>query len=614
MDAFRKPAVGHGRHAAGCAAIPVSVFIAPPVAPIAPPLRRRADTAGRGYSNSVLALTTAGAMALTSLAPPSVTHAPAQLTRAVLDANVQLTGVVSPAEVTALVNSLDGALASAGSTVSALVAVPGQTVAGALNAAATVNNVFFGLLTLASSSPVLRAAMDGLRTVSAGGLSRLANTVSSLNATMALTTKQMADLLTTTLTGSLGTVIGAVVDLVNNPFSLSKYVKLADAPIDAAGLGLSSGITALEDLGTNAFSVGNAVVTGVTGQIKTAISAINAVFSVGHNLAPNAVLSGLFTAVHGIVTAPLNALVNSTDGISKAVMNAGDDVVSALADTAAADVHLWLGDGTSAGALQRAINTVGAAPLSISSYVTAVSTLLTAAIKTVTATTGIAAQRLAQIPFTFTGDLTSAGAGVINAFINGTANVVAGLLHAAGVPTILSGISYGVAQLAIAVNNHVARGIRYTLDSVATHVAEALGSPALSKAKTSGAAAVSAVATEPSAPAAARPAPAASEAQPPASKPATKATAASDTDVRKPVAAVGVTAKGSATAAVDSADSTASADSSSRRPTTSARARTARKSGRHSADAHSAAKPAKGASSSTGSHSSSTQQGRHRQS
>ena len=544
----------------------------------------------------MLALTTAGAMALTSLTLPSVHHPAASITRVVAAPEMQLTGVISPAEVTALVDSLQDVLASTTSTVSTLVSVPGQTVAGALNAAATVNNVFFGLLSLASSSsPVLKAALEGVRMVSFNGLARLARTVGSVSSAMTLTTEQLSTLLTTTLTGSLGTVIGAVADLLNNPFSLSKYVKLADAPIDAAGLALSSGITALEDLGTNAVSVGDAMVKGVAAQVKTAISAVNAVFVVGHNLTANAVLDGLLTAVHGIVTAPLNAVVNSVIGVSTAVTNGIDDVLSALADTATADVHLWLGDGTSAGALQRAIDTIGAAPLSVTSYATAVSTLVSAAIQTVTKTAGISAQKLAQIPFTAAGDLAKAGAGAINAFINGTAGVVAGILQVAGVPSLFYNISYGVAALAVAVNNRLASGIAYTLDTVATKVSQALGAPVPSTGKTSVATAVSVAASVS--------APAASAGSAAVTKSAAKVVATRAERVRKPVAAT-------------AADDTASAGPSTEQSTGPDTAGTPRKRGRHSAGAHSSASSSNAASSSTsttGRHGS-VQQGRHHRS
>lgn len=580
---------GHGRHAAGRAAIPVSAFLSAPVSATAP--IRRAEAAGRGPSPAVLALTTAGAMALTSLALPTVIHPPTSISRVVAAPDVQLTGVISPAEVTALVDSLHEVLASTSSTVSTLVSVPGQTVAGALNAAATVNDVFFGLLSLASSSsPVLKAVLEGLRMVSANGLWRLASTVSSVNSAMVLSTKQLSTLLTTTLTGSLGTVVGAVADLLNNPFALSTYVKLADVPVDAAGLALHSGISALADLGTNALAAGNAVVQGIAAQVNTAISAINAVFVIGHNMTASAALDGLLTSVHGIVTAPLSALVNSVDGISTAVTNGADDVLGALADTAAADVRLWLGDGTSAGAVQQAINAVGAAPLSIASYATAVSTLVAAAISTVTKTVGISAQKLAQIPFTMAGDLAKAGAGAVNAFINGTAGVVAGLLQAAGVPSLLYNISYGVAAFAVAVNNHLASGIAYTLDGVATTVARALGAPAASTGKTSGVAAVSTAASVTA-----------------ATTPAAKVATAHTERVRKPVAAADPG---------DSTSATGSPDSSAAQSDGSGTAHTPRKHGRHSADGNPSASSSTAASSSTsatGRHGS-AQQGRHHRS
>lgn len=475
IDAIRVSAGGRGRHAAGGnAAIPVSVFLSP-AAPQCP--RRRHEPVLRPSTNAALALGIVGAVGLTTLAAPPVARAPMHVATT-SHADVRLAGVVQPSDVIALVGALDGAMASASATVATLIAIPGQTAADALKAAAFVNNVFFELLTLASPNAVLTAALNGLKSVSVNGLSRLANTVWSLNSDMVLTAKQMSTLLTTALTGSLGTVIGAVADLLNNPLSLPRYAGLADAPLNVAGLALSSGITALNDLGVNAFSAGNAVVTGVLSQIKTVIDGVNGLFAVGHALIPNAVVDGLLTAVHGIVMSPLNAVVNGAIGLSAAITNVGADLVSAVADTAAADVHLWLGDGLSAGALQTAINSVAVAPLSITGYATAVSTLVTAAIATVTTTVGVGAGKLAAIPFTLAGDLTTAGASAMNAFISGTANVVAGLLQVVGVPSLLYNVSYGVAQVAIWINNHLASGIKYELDNFAAHVAAVLGASA----------------------------------------------------------------------------------------------------------------------------------------
>ena len=326
-----------------------------------------------------LALTTAVSLAFTPLMLPAPAMRDIALPN-ITAPRLQLAAAINPADVDALVANLNAALNSASGTVTNLVGAPGQTVSGALNSAVSLNDTLWAGLIDATDSKPLLAIIKTLKASAGNGLSQLATTVDSANGDVVLATGQLTDLLTSTITGSLGSVLHAVATVVNNPLALPSYTGLINAPIDIAGLLLTQGIGAVDNLGTNVLSVTNTVVRGVTAQVSNALDTFNGLIGAGKTLTDLDLINGLLTAVQGIVSAPVTAAVAGVNGLSTTIVNAASTALGRVADGASDAIATWIGDGTGGGAIQHVINTIGSAPLSAASYTRAISVLVGAGI------------------------------------------------------------------------------------------------------------------------------------------------------------------------------------------------------------------------------------------
>ena len=357
---------------------------------------------------------------------------------------LELTAAINPADVTALINNLNAALQSASTTVTGLVGTPGQTLANALGSAATLNDSLWDGLIDATDNRTLAAILTTLKDTAGNGLSRLSNSVDAANGTIVLTTGQLADLLTSTLTGSLGTALHAVATVINNPLALPSYTGLINTPLDIAGLLVTQGIGAVNNLGANVLTVTNTVVTGVTAQVDNALDTFNGLLSAGKTLTGIDLINGLLTAVQGIVSAPVTAAVAGVNGASTTLTNAAATTLGKIADGASDAIATWIGDGTRSGAIQEVINTIGSAPLSPASYTHAVSVLVGAGITTVTQVAHTAGS-LASVPFTAAAGITTAAADVITALTSGLATAASGIMQAAGLPSLVYGLPHAMA-------------------------------------------------------------------------------------------------------------------------------------------------------------------------
>lgn len=391
-----------------------------------------------------LALTTAAALTLTPLVLPPPTT-PLHLSLPHVSApRLELTAAINPADVTALINNLNAALQSASTTVTGLVGTPGQTLANALGSAATLNDSLWDGLIDATDNRTLAAILTTLKDTAGNGLSRLSNSVDAANGTIVLTTGQLADLLTSTLTGSLGTALHAVATVINNPLALPSYTGLINTPLDIAGLLVTQGIGAVNNLGANVLTVTNTVVTGVAAQVDNALDTFNGLLGAGKTLTGIDLINGLLTAVQGIVSAPVTAAVAGVNGASTSITNAAATTLDKIADGASDAIATWIGDGTRSGAIQEVINTIGSAPLSPASYTHAVSVLVGAGITTVTKVAHTAGS-LASVPFTAAADITTAAADVITALTAGLATAASGIMQAAGLPSLVYGLPHAMA-------------------------------------------------------------------------------------------------------------------------------------------------------------------------
>lgn len=401
------------------------------------------ELSARSYLTAGVALTAATAIAFTPVLAP--TSAPTLELPRVSVSEVHLAAVINPADVEALVANLHAAMSGVGATVTSLVANADQTLTGALNSAVAVNdNVWDGLIDAARGSAVLVTLLRGLRSASSGGLSDLSATVGSAGDAVTLTTGELTNLLTSTVTGSLATALQAVVRTLNDPLALSSYIALAAAPLGIAGLALENGIDAVRSLATNGVDLVDTVVHGVTAQIDNALTLVNSVIASGRGLTDVFIIDGVLTAVQGIVSAPVSAVLAGVNGLSTTLANGATFTVDKLADGAGSLVRTWLGSGTDPGALQNAANAIGAGPLSPAAYTKAISILVGAGINSVQTVVGTAS-KFVSVPFRVGAGLTNTTANVITEFTSGLATAASGVLQAVGLPSFVYGLPHAVA-------------------------------------------------------------------------------------------------------------------------------------------------------------------------
>ena len=398
----------------------------------------------RPYANAGLALTTATAIAFAPMAlhnSPSV-HLPMPH---ITVPNIALTAQITSVDIKALVANLDAALGAATDTVSTVAGMPGQTVVQALTTAASLNDNLWNGLISATANPALANVLTALRKTISGALTQLSKTVAPLNSDIVLTTEQLGTLLTSVVTGWVGTAGQTVANLVTNPLAVSSYTGLLTAPLDMAGLGLINVITAADNLGANGLSAVHTVVTGITAQISNALSGVENLVGSVADLTGSSLVAGITTALQGIVSAPVTAALAGVDGISNTVVTAAKQALGDVSDGARGLVKVWLGNGTTGGAIQGALNAIGSAPLDVASYAHAVSIAVGAAINTGTVVLHTAGS-MVSIPFTAGANLTTTAANVITSFVSGMAKASSGLLTAFGLGGV-SGVPYAVATV-----------------------------------------------------------------------------------------------------------------------------------------------------------------------
>lgn len=463
-----------GRHSRNAKTVPVREFLGLPAARNS--ARHRAGGSGVAvaaplrFPTAAVALTAATAVAFAPIALH--TPLPQHVLPSITVPSIHLDAAAD--QIQSLKDAVNTELASLDATIATIVGVPGQTLATVLTSAASLNSGFWkSLITASAASPLLSGALQALEAVSSGGLTQLAGTVTAANADLVLTTKQISSLLTSTITGSAATALLAFAGIATNPLSLSSYVSLLDVPFTIGGGVLSNVITAANDLGANAISLGGTIVTGVTGQIGNIVDAVNTLVNGVKSSIDNNIVDGVITAVQGVVAAPLQAILAGVNGVTNAITGGATSTLGVVATAAEHITHTWLGNGTSNGAIQNIINTIGSAPLSPEAWVAALNTATQAAIGTVTSTATTVVAGLAPIPFTVGAGLVNAAADSVTAFSNGVAEIAAGLLTAVGVPGLLTNTVYGVAGAFNTGIKVAAAALTASLNTVATLIGAA---------------------------------------------------------------------------------------------------------------------------------------------
>ncbi|MUM03452.1 hypothetical protein B5P44_01275 [Mycobacterium sp. CBMA 213] len=394
--------------------------------------------------NNAVALTAATAIAfapmVVSPAPPlHLTPAPVHIN------NVQLTAVVSDADIANLVAAVNSGLNQLDSTAANVVGVPGQTLSTVLSTAATLTDGFWSQLQTGSqSNPLLASMLAALRTVTAGGLTQLAATVGAVNGPVTLSTKQAATFVTSALTGSAATVLYAISHVVANPLSLLSYAGLVNVPLNIAGGLVSNGATAVANIGGNGIDLVSNVITGATAQVSNLITAANQLFNGVEQSIGQQQLSSLVAITQAIVTSPLTAGVTIINGGTAALADAAKTTLDVAATAVQRIGNIWLGNGTTGGALQGIVNTIGAQPLSPASYVNVLGELITAGAQSANQIGTTVVAGFVPLPFSTGAILVTTAAKALNNLADGVAKATAATLQFMGVPPLLAGTVYGL--------------------------------------------------------------------------------------------------------------------------------------------------------------------------
>lgn len=383
----------------------------------------------RSYLTAGISLTAASAIAFTPLMIPA--NEKALTIPSVSVSDVQL--VVTTEEIEEFIANLQGALDDVTETVAGLVAIPGQTLADVIAAAAELNNDLYTALIDSTDNATLQGLLTALNFYSTTGLVQLAGTVEAANNVLVITLAQTTTLLTSALTGSLQNVLIAVNNIVNDPLAFSNYAGLLGAGIASGELLGYNGLEAVQGLGNGLFAVGGIGLGGFSFQVNNAITGLNAVLSGIGAASGIGIVEAAIAALQGIVIAPALGLFNIGVGTIGDVVGGAAVGFNVLVE-GAQGVTLAIGD-----ALQSAIFAIGTDPLDPANYASALGALTVggfSVFNTLTLTGGA----LAEVPIDVFRSLNTTFTGVLTSLTLQIGTAASTILAAVGLPEEISNL------------------------------------------------------------------------------------------------------------------------------------------------------------------------------
>jgi hypothetical protein len=407
----------------------------------------------RSYLTAGISLTAASAIAFTPLVLPA--NEKAFTIPNVSVSEIQLT--VTPAEIVAFFDNLQGELEAFNADLADVVGIPGQSLFNALQLAIDTNTDFYATLAGLTTNPTLLGLLAALEDSSNYGLESLQIAVGEGNDNIMVTTEDLANLLDSTITGSLSNVLSSFVAVLNDPFSAANYAGLLSTGAVATGqLMATNGISALQVLSDSGFGFAFTGLDLAEDQIFNAITTVADLMDVGADATGSAVIEAVNAAIQSLTLGPIQALSDVGFGITGDVLGGFQDGL----DTTLAGVD---GIVTTVGdALQDAINTIGAGPLTPANYLAASAILLAGGFTTFN--TGVETLGdVAQIPFSIGISITEGVTGVTTDLNLQFATALSGVLAAAGLPADIAGLPVALATQA---NNLIDAGAGALIDGL----------------------------------------------------------------------------------------------------------------------------------------------------
>jgi hypothetical protein len=378
----------------------------------------------RSYLTAGVSLTAASAIALTPLAIPANERAITIPNVTVSD--IQLT--VTPAEIQAFFAELQLQLEAFNAGLAEVIALPGATLAGGLEIAIELNTEYFDTLKGLTTNPTLLDLLDALYLSSNYGLTSLQTAVVERTENVAITAEDLANLLASSITGSLSNVLSSFVAVLNNPLNTSAYAGLLSLGlVDTVQDLAANGVSAVQVLSDSGFGF---IYTGLDlldSQIFNAIDTVGALMDVGAEATGSQLVQAVNEAIQSITLAPALALNNAAFGLTEDILGGFQEGIDDVLGGAQALI------GITGGSLQFAINAVGANPLNPENYLLAGGILLAGGFdgfNTTVSTVG----SVAEIPFERGISITTGLASVVTGLNTNFAVAFSDVLAALGLP------------------------------------------------------------------------------------------------------------------------------------------------------------------------------------
>ncbi|WP_197379420.1 hypothetical protein [Mycolicibacterium mengxianglii] len=389
----------------------------------------------RSYLMSGVSLTAATAIALTPLVVP----AKSQDTVAILNVTVSdIQLAVTPEEVVSFFRELDQQLLILNTAVAMLAGIPGAAVILALELATELNDGLYDALRESTNNPTLLTLFNILQDSVDTGLTSLVDALVNVNALVA-TGRDIADLVTGTLTGSLSNVLSAVVAVANDPMNFANYIGLLGAGVATGELIADNGLEIVQNLGNAGFVLVDTGITLAQDQINNAIQTVRNLIDLGAGIPGSELISAVVAAAQEIVIGPAQAALDISFGAAADVLVGFQRGFSTVIDNVQ---DLVTSTSTN---LQTGLGAIGANPLDPTSYLIASALVAASGFDAFNTTVGTIGS-VAQIPFSVASSVTEDTAEVIVGQTQALAEAFAGVLDALGLPEDTANLPYAIAE------------------------------------------------------------------------------------------------------------------------------------------------------------------------
>jgi hypothetical protein len=263
--------------------------------------------AARSYLNTGISLSAASAIALAPFAI-SVRSEPAVAIPNVTVSDIQWT--VTPEEIVSSFDELQRQLDLASTGLAVVLSIPGLTLLRGLEAAIELNDDLYGDLRQSTDDPTLLALLDALQRSVDVGLTSLADAVAIIGGISVVTLRDITDLVTGTVIGSLSNVLSAAVAVANDSMNFATYAGLLGAGVATGELIVDNGLEIIQRSGDAAFVIADAGIRTVQDQINNAIRTVRDLIDVGAGIFGSELISAVVSAVQEIVIGPAQAALN----------------------------------------------------------------------------------------------------------------------------------------------------------------------------------------------------------------------------------------------------------------------------------------------------------------